>query len=679
MQKIKNMILKYISKTRFVHIVLIFRYHRMFKSKIKTFIFGIKSFFLFYAPSGKISKGMQIKKLLRKVKINVNKDERFVYNIDIYKTVHRDGRMIENLSIDYSKVLNESLLDMKKRIENLDDSLYKDNELLTIDAIDKFIDRECYAISNSDRDDKEQIIGYLKNIKSGYPKSFEEAIQRILFFNQLLWQCGHSLMGLGELDRILYKYYDNDIKNKVISRDKAKEIICDMLRILHNYYWWKSSVLLGDTGQIIVLGGMENENDYFCHDLTYLFIEAIKEVQLPDPKVLLKVSSKVPRDLIELSLDCIKTGIGCPLLSNDDVVISKLISFGYKKSDVYDYVTAACWEPLFASKSIGQNNIDSIVFMDPLIKMLDEENLYRIKTFKSFMSKYNSYLKTYLIDFTNKINKIVWEKSPILSLFTDGCDKKLIDIAEGGAIYNNYGLTGVSLGNTVNSIYNIKKFVYDDKKYTLAELNDYRKNNYVANEAVLHELRNQPIRFGVQNDEIIKLTNQITDCIDSTFDKISNIFGGKFKFGFSAPTYIIKSKGVEASFDGRLYGEPFGVHISSDKPLLAYTELIQFASKLDYNGHRFNGNVVDFMVAPSFIEDNFEKIVDFLILSIDLGFFQMQMNVVSSDTLIKAKANPKDYEGLIVRVWGFSAYFNELPDEYKDLLIERALKNEGKS
>ena len=84
------------------------------------------------------------------------------------------------------------------------------------------------------------------------------------------------------------------------------------------------------------------------------------------------------------------------------------------------------------------------------------------------------------------------------------------------------------------------------------------------------------------------------------------------------------------------------------------------------------------MITPSFIEDNFDKMIDFLMISIKLGFFQMQMNVTSSEILIKAKANPKEYENLIVRVWGFSAYFNDLPENYKDLLIERALKNEGK-
>ena len=158
-----------------------------------------------------------------------------------------------------------------------------------------------------------------------------------------------------------------------------------------------------------------------------------------------------------------------------------------------------------------------------------------------------------------------------------------------------------------------------------------------------------------------------------------NKFGGEIKFGFSAPTYIMQSIDAPASFDGRKNGEPFGVHISSDKASVPYTELIQFATKLKYDGHRFNGNVIDFMITPNFIEDNFDKMVDFIILSISLGFFQMQMNVTSSDILIKAKANPREYENLIVRVWGFSAYFIDLPDNYKDLLIERALKNEGKS
>jgi len=118
------------------------------------------------------------------------------------------------------------------------------------------------------------------------------------------------------------------------------------------------------------------------------------------------------------------------------------------------------------------------------------------------------------------------------------------------------------------------------------------------------------------------------------------------------------------------------VHISCKKAV-GYTELISFASQLKYTGIAFNGNVVDFMLTPSFIENNFEKFLTFLKLAIKKGFFQMQMNVVSSSTLIKAKENPELYKNLIVRVWGFSAYFNELPEEYKDYLIERAKISEN--
>jgi formate C-acetyltransferase len=109
-----------------------------------------------------------------------------------------------------------------------------------------------------------------------------------------------------------------------------------------------------------------------------------------------------------------------------------------------------------------------------------------------------------------------------------------------------------------------------------------------------------------------------------------------------------------------------------------FTEVLRFASKLDYGGAKFNGNVIDLMLSRDFIKNHSDKFTDFIYSSIKLGFFQMQMNVVDSKTLIEAKENPEAHPNLIVRVWGFSAYFNDLPEEYQDLLISRALKNEGK-
>jgi len=116
------------------------------------------------------------------------------------------------------------------------------------------------------------------------------------------------------------------------------------------------------------------------------------------------------------------------------------------------------------------------------------------------------------------------------------------------------------------------------------------------------------------------LSNEIIRSVSKYFKHKKNPLGGKYKFGLSAPTYIDDSKYFPASFDGRKNGEPFGVHISSDR-VNSYTEIVGFASQLDYEEDRFNGNVVDFFVSPNLIEDNFEKFLDFLMLSIKLGFF----------------------------------------------------------
>lgn len=675
----KDFIVSHVSKTFLAYMILVFRYKRKYKSLFKTGIFAIKSAMKFYTPNKIDLKGKQIRKLLNKTEIKISNTDKFIYNIDIFKTIHRDNRIIDNVTVDYSKVLKLSLNDMKTVNEKLKDCDYKESQKELLIGIEEYIDRECKEIEKSNRKDKQKSIEYLQNIKNKKAENFEESLQRILFFNQMLWQTGHGLNGLGRLDKILEETYKKDIESKLITKQQAKEMIKEFAKILHQKFWYKSNVLMGDTGQIIILGGKELDGSYFCNELTYLFIEAIEELQLPDPKVFLRVTDKVPRDLMELSLKCIKTGVGCPLFSNDDVIIPKLIEFGFEEKDAYNYVTAACWEPLMVGKSVEQNNIDSIVYLTPLTKMLETEALEKIDTYEKFMNEYKKYLEQYIVDFVKEINQIDWEEAPLLSLLTDDCNKKLTDVAYGGSKYNNYGLTSVSLGTVINSIYNIKKFVFEDKKYSLKELNEIRKNNFENNEEILNMLKQQPNRYGTDNKDIIDLTNQITGFVNKVLDTQKNKLGGKIKFGFSAPTYIIKASTSPASFDGRKNGEPFGVHISSDKPSVAYTELIQFASKLEYDGHRFNGNVIDFMITPSFIEDNFNKMVDFLILSISLGFFQMQMNVTSSDILIKAKANPKEYENLIVRVWGFSAYFNDLPENYKDLLIERALKNEGKS
>ena len=672
---------------------LLRRLTRRFGSKEKASSYLAKNMHRFYITGTKFNKGTQIKNLFRKVDIHIPKSG-FIFFLDEFKNLSEEGHIIDNISIDYSRVLKTSVYEYNELYfhpksgrgfaRDLSSDFIK-NQLDTLDGIELLIYRIIKKLRNSNHNERAKFARYFENMIDKPAEHFEEALQRILFYNQLLWQTGHGLNGLGRLDKILEDYYFDDLNTGFITQEEIYELIKSFLKTLHTYYWYKSAALMGDTGQVIVLGGKYDDEYgeyYFYNDLTYMFIQAIKELQLPDPKVLLRVSDETPRDLIELSLETINTGIGSPLFSNDEVVIDKMIEFGYDKEDANNYVVSACWEPSAVGKGFEQNNINFISFLKPLNEFFDgetEQFLDNILSFDELFNSYKYYLKKDADELIAFLDDIEWNNDPMLSLFIDDCNDRNMDISQGGAKYNHYGITTVGLANTVNSLYALKKLVFEERKYSLNELNKIRKNNFKKDkhQSVLNDLKNVKPRFGMDDDEILDISQEIVQFLEDCFKDYTNKFGGKIKFGLSAPSYISAGEEISASFDGRKAGEPLSTHISLDTNK-DFTEVLRFASKLDYGGAKFNGNVVDLMLSPNFIKNHSDKFTDFIYSSIKLGFFQMQMNVVDSKTLIEAKENPESHPNLIVRVWGFSAYFNDLPEEYQDLLISRALKNEGK-
>lgn len=598
-------------------------------------------------------------KLLDSLDIEYNNTYYFYY-LDYSKQISIEKDIIQNMPIDYSKVMI-SLNSLRER------SLGLDNIDIVFESILRYTNKIIKYLDGNDKRTK-LLKNYFKRIIDSDVSSFDEALQRILFYNQLLWQTGHKLMGLGRLDKVLYEYYINDINSNVITKETAKEMLKNFINVLHRDYEYKSNELFGDIGQLIILGGNDNKKNYLCNDLTFMFIDLIKELQIPDPKLLLRVSSKTPKELIESSLNCIRTGIGSPLFANDDVIIGSLLSAGYSKNDVYNYGVSACWEPLIIGSSFDQNNLIDLSFLYPLDYILCNYDITVFKSFDDLLEAYREEMYYYIKDIVNYLNNVSFQEDPLLSILTDDCVENNIDIANGGAKYNNMGILSVGIGNLINSLLIIKKYVFDDKKYTLEELNNKRINEDF-DELELDK------RFGNDDKDVIELTNKIMNIASDEFKKYKNKFGRDFKFGLSSSGYISDSYNSVASLDGRKEKSPFNVHISSDG--LAPTELVNFASQLDYSINKYNANVVDFIVSPEFIDNNFDKFLDFILLSIKNGFFEMQMNVVSSKTLIEAKNNPEKFPNLIVRVWGFSAYFNDLPEEYKNVLIDRALKSES--
>lgn len=566
--------------------------------------------------------------ILKKASIKNQGVGDFFYSLDHSIVVKPKNTIIHNMPVDYDYVTNLELGDS--------------------------------VIENSIRD-------YVKRINDPRvtlekPHDLKSALQSILLWNALLWQTGHNLVGLGRLDKVLAKYP---------LPENAEDLLCDFLKTLHCEYTFKSGVLKGDTGQIILLGGLDENGEYFCNEYTKLFIKCVEKIHLPDPKLLLRCSKNMPKELMELSMECNATGIGSPLFSNDDIVIPKLIDFGYEANDAYNYGVSACWEPLSIGNSLEQNNLANVEYGSCMHQVLVDEMLSECSTFDDVLNVFYKKLENNSIQIKIGLDKIAWEDDPLLSLMM-GLNT---DIAEGGAKYNDYGILSVGMSAAVNSLLNIKKFVFEEHKYTLKDVQKIILDNYqnsVDDFALFSENENG---YGTESDEAISLTNKIIAKTETFFKDYRNKFGGEVKFGLSSPGYLMIGQNCGATLDGRKAGEAFQTHISRDKgePL---TEIMNFESKLKFTGTSANANVLDVMVPSSLLKDNVDKFATYMMAGIKAGIFQLQMNVLSYAQLVDAKAHPEKYPNLIVRVWGFSAYFNDLPEEYKDHLINRAKQME---
>lgn len=610
--------------------------------------------------------------LCRDMQIKLD-DKPFVYFFDFNYPFYTE---ISNLTPDYSLILRSGIRHMKYDMEGGGNRFFRNGNSV-IDSLLLLIDRIVERLDAERPEGYEKKSLWFRNIKDKPASTFCEALQRLLFLNQMLWQTGSRLVGLGRLDMLLYPYYVQEQERGTLSKEQAADILKDFINCLHEHYWFKSSALLGDTGQVIVIGGSERDGGYLRNELTDIFLELERELQLPDPKIVLRVNRNIPQDLLNSGLRCMMTGTGSPLLSNDDIIIPALMDFGVEDTDAYDYATSACWEPLIGGRSSSMNNVARLSYMKALDNLLLEERLGRFQNFEMLKSCYFQYLKREIRRVKRQLYERRYRKNTLYSVFMEGCRESGKDIVEGGAKYHNIGITTIALGNTVNALLNIQRYVFEERQFDLVDVKKISLFDYEGYEEVAGILRTNEAQYGCDSDEVISLSNELLRFVSKETEDFRLPDGGRLKFGSSSPSFIMEGSSAEASFDGRRKGDPFQVHISNEN-ITSYTEIIHFAASLDYGGNRFNGNVVDFMVSSSFIQENFEKFALMIRRGIEVGFFQLQMNVADSNTLIEAKRNPDSFPHLLVRVWGFSAYFVELPESYQDLLIERALRNEGK-
>lgn len=601
--------------------------------------------------------------------MHIDCDTFYIYPFDEWtrRIPKSDLYPFASVTVDYSDVLRSDLKKMRNDLAKDDcKNSFAHNEILMINNIYSLNNRILNVLSSRSDERSITLASFFNHFLDEEPESLDEAFQKILFFNALFWQAGHNHNGLGRLDLILYPYYQRDISSGKISQKDAEKLVTKFFLTLARDFREKSVTIKGDTGQYIMLGGIDSHGVNTCNEMTFLFIKVCSELKIPDPKLILRANDDMPEQLWDETLKCILTGCGSPLLMNEKMIMNTMMEFGYKKEDVWNMGTSACWEPLIIGKSFDQNNaLSNIPSLEVLNKLISNDKHY--ETFDDFMASYKTNLKKYILSF---IHDIHYDCSPLYSLFFRNCLNRKKDFTRGGAVYNWHGAQIVSFPNTINALLNIKKYVFDTQLLSLADCKNAIQADFNGYEDIREMCMSNSLKYGNNENDVISLSNDLMRFISDVIEECT-LNGEKMKVGFSSSAYISSCKNVGASLDGRHSGEPFAVHISPISSSIGISEILNFASALDFSSNRLNGNVVDFIISTGYLRQQ-NKLKSILRQSIQNGVFEIQLNVLDASTLRDAKEHPEKYPNLVVRVWGFSAYFNELPVEYKDNLIKRA-------
>nr|WP_296441060.1 glycyl radical protein [uncultured Acetatifactor sp.] len=583
--------------------------------------------------------------------------------------------------------------------------------------------------------------------------TFHEACQSFWFVQQLLQleSSGHSISP-GRFDQYMYPYYKKDLEAGRLTRESAQELIdCIWVKLNDLNKCRDAASAEGFAGyslfQNLIVGGQDKEGVDVTNDLSFMCITASRHVFLPQPSLSIRVWNKSPHELLLKAADLTRTGIGLPAYYNDEVIIPSLLSRGLTLEDARDYNIIGCVEPQKAGKTEGWHDAAFYNMCRPLELVfsngwdkgekisIETGAVEEMTTFEEFYDAYKKQMEyniSLLVNADNAIDVAHATRCPLpyLSCMVDDCIKRGKTVQEGGAVYNFTGPQGFGIANMADSLYAIKKLVFDEKKVTLAEYKRALAMNYgqgfdavSAGEIVteiLKEIRNnlpetdrngmtldeariadmiaavmnaelpeeekkryedlramidEVPKFGNDNEEVDMFARDVAYTYTKPLLKYRNPRGGQFQAGlYPVSANVPLGAQTGATPDGRLAHFPVadGVSPSAGKDVYGPTAAANSVSKLDH-GIASNGTLFNQKFHPTALsgEKGLENFVALIRSYFDQKGSHMQFNVVDRQTLLDAQAHPEKYAHLVVRVAGYSALFTTLSKSLQDDIIRR--------
>lgn len=570
--------------------------------------------------------------------------------------IHELGYM-SNISPDYESTIREGLL--KKR-ETAD--VYSQR---TIDALIDLADRykeEAY------KQGKHEIAQVLEQVPRYGARNFREALQffRIIHFGMWLENDYHNT--IGRFDQYMYPYFKKDMDAGVYTRETALELLEDFFLSFNKDSDLYVGVQQGDNGQSMVLGGLTKDGSDGFNLLSELCLEASENLLLIDPKINLRVNKKTPLRVFELGSRLTKAGLGFPQYSNDDVVIEGLVNLGYDREDAMDYVVAACWEFIIPKVGADIANIGALSF--PLcVDRAIHKVLPSAESYEEVLGAVKEEIHLRIEEIISGIDNVWFVPAPFMKINND-CE----DICK-GAKYNNFGIHGTGLAIAADSLTAIKKYIYDEKTMNARQMLEMVDSDFEKHSEWLPKLRYETPKMGQDQDLPDGIASQLLETFAEELKGRTNCKGGIFRAGTGSAMYYLWHAGeIGASPDGRRKGEAFGTNYSpslfmkSDGPISVIKSFTKPNVQATINGGPLT---LEFSSSMFLDDDCIQKVAMLVKYFIDRGGHQLQLNAVNLETLKDAQLHPENHRQLVVRIWGWSAYFVELDKEYQDHVMAR--------
>ncbi|MBQ8741773.1 MAG: hypothetical protein IJZ03_00220 [Clostridia bacterium] len=601
---------------------------------------------------------------------------------------------ISHLTVDFETVLKEGVNSIKIKAEEAYEK-YRTTEkeafskscLNCIRAFELWHTRYLDAL----RDLPEYQANYdnLTRVPFEPAKSFYEAVQSLWFTFAFIRLCG-NWPGIGRIDYLLGDYLKKDLASGKLTQDEAREILSHFF--IKGCEWVNGQFIgSGDAQhyQNIVLAGIDENGKEVTNEVTYLVLDILEELGISDFPTTVRLNKNTDERLLRRVAEVMRYGGGILAVYNEDLITNALVKDGYDELEARNFANDGCWEVQIPGKTFFiYSPFDSL-------QILQQKTLCGYDASVDF-ANFEDLYKQYVSDLHNTVEAIFldkqknfahsgvqakdwrWAEQPpctVVSLFEQGCIEKGLSYLEGGPIYNVNSPHIGGLADTVNSLYAIKKLIYDEKKLTFTQLLNILKSNWEGEEVLRQYVLNRYVYYGNDNDEVDEIAARLL----SDFSDVCTSFNGKCGYRFPAGVSTF-GRQLEwstkrlASPHGRRSGEVLAANASptpnTDKE--GATAIIRSYCKADLS-KLATGAALDIKLLPSSVEgeDGLQALIALMRGFVSLGGFFMQPDVVDAALLREAQAHPENYQTLSVRVSGWNARFVTLNKEWQDMVIEQ--------